>query len=114
MRQDAIRGHLDGLLLAVLEAGPLHGYAIITAVQQRSGGALELRTGTIYPALKQLERLGLLRSSDESIGQRQRRCYELTEAGQRYLATERTAWQDFTTAIGSVLNPVTPPPGLAT
>ncbi|MBZ9638905.1 MULTISPECIES: PadR family transcriptional regulator [Streptomyces] len=113
MRQDAVRGHLDGLLLAVLEPGPLHGYAIITAVQQRSGGALELRTGTIYPALNRLERIGLLRSSWQSAGERRRRCYELTEAGRRTLASERTAWQEFTTAIGSVLNPVTPP-GVAT
>ncbi|MGW4217188.1 PadR family transcriptional regulator [Streptomyces bacillaris] len=108
MRQDAVRGHLDGLLLAVLEPAPLHGYAIITAVQQRSGGELELRTGTIYPALNRLERLGLLRSSWEAEGGRKRRCYALTDAGARFLAAERTAWQDFTAAIGAVLNPVSP------
>jgi PadR family transcriptional regulator, regulatory protein PadR len=109
MRADAIRGHLDGLLLAVLESGPLHGYAIIAAVQERSGGALELRTGTIYPALNRLERLGLLRSSWQSVGERRRRCYELTDAGRRSLDDERTAWREFTTAIGSVLNaPVSP------
>jgi transcriptional regulator len=112
MKGDAVRGHLDGLLLAVLERGPLHGYAIITAVQERSGGALELRTGTMYPALNRLERLGLLRSSWQSSGERRRRCYELTEAGRRSLADERTAWSEFTTAIGSVLNP--PSPGEAT
>lgn len=105
MRGDAVRGHLDGLLLAVLEAGPLHGYAIIAAVQQRSGGALELRTGTMYPALNRLERVGLLRSSWQSVGERRRRCYELTEAGRRGLAEERTAWREFTSAIGSVLDP---------
>ncbi|TDD81129.1 PadR family transcriptional regulator [Actinomadura rubrisoli] len=109
MRADAVRGHLDGLLLAVLESGPLHGYAIIAAVQDRSGGALELRTGTIYPALNRLERLGLLRSSWQSSGERRRRCYELTDAGRRGLATERTAWQEFTTAIGSVLDPAVSP-----
>ncbi|CAM5287801.1 hypothetical protein SNARM312S_03901 [Streptomyces narbonensis] len=70
MKADAVRGHLDGLLLAVLEQGPLHGYAIITAVQQRSGGVLELRTGTIYPALQRLERVGLLSSSWQSSGVR--------------------------------------------
>jgi PadR family transcriptional regulator PadR len=113
MRADAVRGHLDGLLLAVLEPGPLHGYAIIAAVQHRSGGSLELRTGTIYPALNRLERLGLLRSSWQSVGERRRRCYQLTDAGRRSLATERTAWHEFTTAIGSVLNP-TAPPGRAT
>lgn len=105
MRADAVRGHLDGLLLAVLEPGPLHGYAIITAVQRRSEGVLELRTGTIYPALNRLERLGLLRSSWQSVGERRRRCYELTDAGRRGLAAERTAWREFTAAIGSVLNP---------
>ncbi|MFI0978184.1 PadR family transcriptional regulator [Streptomyces sp. NPDC021093] len=109
MKQDAVRGHLDGLLLAVVEPGPLHGYAIITAVQERSGGALELRTGTIYPALNRLERVGLLHSKWEGDGQRKRRCYELTDAGRRFLAEERTAWQDFTAAIGSVLNPALNP-----
>ena len=109
-----MRGHLDGLLLAVLEQGPLHGYAIIAAVQERSGGVLELRTGTIYPALQRLERLGLLRSSWDAVGERRRRCYELTEAGRRSLEQERTAWREFTTAIGSVLNPAPTSPGLAT
>ncbi|MFI0352161.1 PadR family transcriptional regulator [Actinomadura sp. 9N407] len=105
MRADAIRGHLDGLLLAVLEPGPLHGYAIIAAVQERSGGALELKTGTIYPALNRLERIGLLESSWDSVGERRRRCYRLTEAGRQGLAGERTAWREFTAAIGSVLDP---------
>ncbi|OII60709.1 PadR family transcriptional regulator [Streptomyces sp. CC53] len=116
MRADAVRGHLDGLLLAVLEPGPLHGYAIIAAVQRRSDGALELRTGTIYPALQRLERTGLLRSSwDTFAGERRRRSYELTDAGRRSLADERTSWQEFTRAIGSVLNPDAPAsPGLAT
>ncbi|QGZ52308.1 MULTISPECIES: PadR family transcriptional regulator [Streptomyces] len=105
MRADAVRGHLDGLLLAVLEQGPLHGYAIIAAVQQRSGGVLDLRTGTIYPALNRLERLGLLTSSWDAVGERRRRCYALTDAGRSSLAGERAAWREFTTAIGSVLNP---------
>ncbi len=113
MKADAVRGHLDGLLLAVLEPGPLHGYAIIAAVQRRSGGILELRTGTIYPALNRLERVGLLSSSWQSVGERRRRCYELTDAGREALAGERTAWNEFTAAIGSVLNPAMPP-GTAT
>lgn len=113
MKTDAVRGHLDGLLLSVLEAGPMHGYAIISAVHERSDGALELRKGTIYPALNRLERLGLLRSAWESVGERRRRCYELTDAGRRGLVAERTLWQEFTVAIGSVLEP-RPGPGHAT
>nr|WP_180218568.1 helix-turn-helix transcriptional regulator [Streptomyces albus] len=95
---------MDGLLLSVLEPGPLHGYAIITAVQERSGGALELRTGTVYPALNRLERLGLLESDWQSVGERRRRRYTLTDAGRRALADERSAWREFTAAIGAVLD----------
>lgn len=105
MKGDAVRGHLDGLLLAALEDGPLHGYAIIAAVQRRSGGALELRTGTMYPALNRLERLGLLDSNWRSAGERRRRCYELTDSGRHALADERSAWREFTSAIGAVLDP---------
>ncbi|MFJ6671424.1 PadR family transcriptional regulator [Actinosynnema sp. NPDC091369] len=105
MKADAVRGHLDAMLLAVLEPGPRHGYAIITAVQQRSGGALELRTGTVYPALNRLERLGLLRSRWQPVADRPRRCYELTAAGRRGLADARSTWQEFTATVGAVLAP---------
>jgi DNA-binding PadR family transcriptional regulator len=108
MRTDAVRGHLDGLLLAVLEDGPAHGYAIITELQRRSGGALALPTGTVYPALNRLERLGLLASSWESAGGRRRRRYRLTDTGRRALTGERSAWREFTAAIGSVLDPAGP------
>ncbi|MCF2530180.1 PadR family transcriptional regulator [Yinghuangia soli] len=105
MKADAVRGHLDGLLLAVLEQGPLHGYAIITAVRERSGGVLDLRTGTIYPALNRLERVGLLGSDWDAVGERRRRAYHLTDAGRASLAEERSSWREFTAAIGSVLDP---------
>lgn len=109
MKADAVRGHLDAMLLAVLETGPLHGYAVITAVQQRSGGALALRTGTVYPALNRLERLGLLRSHWQPVADRPRRCYELTDAGRRDLTAARSTWQELTAAIGAVLD-LTPRP----
>jgi DNA-binding PadR family transcriptional regulator len=58
MNPDALRGHMDALLLSVLEREPLHGYAIIEALRARSDGHLDLPTGTIYPALRRLERAG--------------------------------------------------------
>lgn len=107
MKADAGRGHLDGMLLAVLERSPLHGYAVIEAVQRRSGGALELPTGTVYPALNRLERTGLLRSEWTSVGGRRRRTYHLTSGGRRALDGHRHRWQEFTSAIGAVLQPAT-------
>ncbi|TDP93806.1 helix-turn-helix transcriptional regulator [Labedaea rhizosphaerae] len=103
MKPDALRGHLDALLLATLDGAALHGYAIIEALQQRSGGALDLPTGTVYPALRRLERGGLVASEWATVGGRQRRTYRLTSAGRKALAGERTAWREFTTAIDGVL-----------
>ena len=105
MRADALRGHLDALLLAVLDEGPRHGYAVIEALHERSGGALALPTGTVYPALRRLERAGLVESTWSTVGGRDRRTYRLTPAGRNTLSAERTAWHEFTSTIGAVLGP---------
>ncbi|MQA83751.1 MAG: PadR family transcriptional regulator [Streptosporangiales bacterium] len=108
MKPDALRGHLDALILAVLEQEPRHGYAIMEALQERSGGALELPTGTLYPALRRLERAGYLRSAWATVSGRRRRTYRLTAAGRRALAAERSAWRDFAAVIDGVLRPASP------
>ena len=63
MRAETLKGHLDGILLAALEPDPLDGYAIMEALRVRSGGQVDLQTGTVYPALHRLERAGLLAAS---------------------------------------------------
>ena len=63
MTSEQLKGHLDPLVLAILEQGPAHGYAIIESLRERSGGAFDLPEGTIYPALHRLERAGTLRSA---------------------------------------------------
>jgi DNA-binding PadR family transcriptional regulator len=107
MKADALRGHLDALLLAVLDDEPRHGYAVIEALHHRSGGALALPTGTVYPALRRLERAGLVESSWSTVAGRDRRTYRLTAAGRRALSAERSAWQHFASTIGAVLAPGT-------
>jgi len=103
MKADALRGHLDAMILAVLENEPLHGYAIIEALSLRSGGELDLPTGTVYPALRRLEAAGYLRSSWASTGGRKRRTYTLSAAGRRALATQRAEWKSFAKVVGGVL-----------
>ncbi|GII77282.1 PadR family transcriptional regulator [Sphaerisporangium rufum] len=105
MNIDALRGHMSALLLSVLEQEPLHGYAIIEALQRRSGGALSVPTGTVYPALRRLERVGYLVSEWATVAGRRRRTYLLTAAGRTALADERSAWLAFTSAVGSVIEP---------
>jgi len=105
MRAEALKGHLDGILLAVLEQGPCHGYAIMEALRERSGGQVDLPTGTVYPALHRLERAGLVKANWSTAGGRRRRVYELTRAGWRALDSERGAWREFSAAVTALLQP---------
>lgn len=109
MRAEALKGHLDGLLLASLDGGPRHGYAIMEALRAGSRGQLDLPTGTIYPALRRLERAGLLKGSWSEVGGRRRRVYTLTAAGRRSLATERGTWQAFSAAVSALMGPLPKP-----
>lgn len=103
MRAESLKGHLDALILAVVATGPMHGYAIIEELKRRSGGALSLPEGTVYPALHRLEAAGLLRSSWSEGEGRRRRVYELTRRGSRELGVRRGEWHDFAKAVEAVL-----------
>jgi PadR family transcriptional regulator PadR len=103
MRAELLKGHLDALLLAVLEAGPQHGYAVIETLRDGSHGTFDLPTGTVYPALHRLERSGLVSSSWDVANGRRRRTYQLTAAGRHALGAERATWQQFSAAVSSVM-----------
>jgi PadR family transcriptional regulator, regulatory protein PadR len=103
MKPGMLKGHLDGLLLCMLEAGPMHGYAVIEALKARSGGRLALPTGTVYPALQRLDNAGLVSTSWSTVSGRRRRTYQLTAAGRRALEVERGAWRDFAAAVAPIL-----------
>jgi DNA-binding PadR family transcriptional regulator len=103
MRPELLKGHLDALLLAVLEPGPRHGYAVIESVRAGTGGTLDLPTGTAYPALHRLERAGLITSDWQTVGGRRRRVYRLTRTGHAALGEHRALWDEFSTAVTAVL-----------
>jgi DNA-binding PadR family transcriptional regulator len=99
----ALKGHLDALLLATLEHGPRHGYAVKEALRERSGGRFDLPTGTVYPALHRLEESGLIAGAWSVADGRRRRTYRLTPAGRRRLAGDRAIWREFASAVTTVL-----------
>ena len=103
MERERLKGNLDLLLLSVLAAGPAHGYAIITALRERSEGAFDLGEGTVYPALHRLERAGLLDSDWAEAPGRRRRVYALTGKGETALAKQRAEWRHFAGGVAAVL-----------
>ncbi len=102
MEPEQLKGHLDGLILAVIAGEPKHGYAVIEALKSRSQGRLDLPQGTVYPALHRLERNRLLASEWSDTGRR-RRVYRLTARGERELGIRRQRWRDFATTVEAVL-----------
>ena len=103
MKAETLKGHLDMLLLAVVQARPAHGYAIIEELRRRSGSTFDLPEGTVYPALHRLERAGLLASRWSDEAARRRRVYELTRRGEAALSDYQQDWQQFARGINAVL-----------
>ena len=101
--RDALKGHVDLLLLSVLEDGPAHGYGLVETIRDRSDGAFDLAEGTVYPALYRLERQGLVESSWDATRARRRRMYRLTRDGVAELGRERDAWKRWTRAMDAVV-----------
>jgi DNA-binding PadR family transcriptional regulator len=96
-------GHLDGMLIAIVADGPLHGYGVAQALKQRSGGVFDLPEGTIYPALHRLERSGLLASKWSTASGRKRRVYQVTARGRRAVTDSRAQWRQFSAAVEAVI-----------
>ena len=97
------------LILALVEDRPRHGYEIAKLIEQRSEGVLQFHAASLYPLLYRLEKRGLISGRwVEKAGQRRRRFYKLTAAGQKILAEQRKTWKDFFAALDHVagINPV--------
>ena len=106
-RIDLLQGTLDLLVLQTLQWGPQHGYGITQAIRTQSSEALQVETGSLYPALHRLERQGWVKAEWDITDTNQRaKFYRLTAAGRKQLLRERDRWEQLVAAIGSVLNPV--------
>jgi DNA-binding PadR family transcriptional regulator len=103
MKTDSVKGQLDALILATLDAGPAHGYLVGQALKERSQGAFDLAEGTIYPALHRLERDGLIEGEWSVQAGRRRRVYRLTRTGRGALGARRREWSAFSGAVSAVL-----------
>jgi PadR family transcriptional regulator PadR len=103
-KSDLPQGTLDLLILTIVANEPQHGYAIAQRLRQMSREVIQVRQGSLYPALHRLEQRGLLapawRPSETG---REAKYYRLTRAGRAQLDAERASWRRLTRAIGVVL-----------
>jgi PadR family transcriptional regulator, regulatory protein PadR len=107
-KTDALQGSLDLLVLKILSRRPgLHGYAIMSAIQETSGDVFRAEEGSVYPALHRMEEAGWIKAKwiTKDSGRRAR-IYDLTAAGKKQLAAEQSRWESVTGAVNRVLRTV--------
>lgn len=105
-RIELLQGTLDFIILQTLRWGPQHGFGLVEMIRAHSSDALQVDTGSLYPALHRLERAKFVDAKWDRSDKGQRvRVYRLTPAGRKQLAVERTKWERMTQAIAGILNP---------
>jgi PadR family transcriptional regulator, regulatory protein PadR len=99
-----VQGTLHMLILKTLALEPLHGYGIGIRLEQISQGAFLVNAGSLFPALRRLERDGLIKG-DWRVTENNRRAkfYSLTPSGRTRLKRETRDWEAQTTAIARIL-----------
>ena len=98
------RGDFGLLLLALLADRSMYGYELVSELRARTTSAIDLPEGTVYPALRRLERGGWIsgRWVEIESGPR-RRYYDLTPKGQASLSDGSAAWRRFADAANGIL-----------
>jgi len=101
---DLLPGTLDLLILRILAREPMHGYGIAQRLKLLSQDVLQVGESSLYPALQRLLLDGYIDSEwGPSENNRRARYYTLTKAGQKYLAEERSEFNEVVSAIYRVL-----------
>jgi transcriptional regulator len=101
---EILKGTLDLLILRTLSLGPNHGLGIARRIGQVTRGELDVKPGSLFPALYRLEERGWLTSMPGGGGTHPRaKLYKLTQAGRKQIATETASWSRVVEAIGRVI-----------
>jgi transcriptional regulator len=102
---NSVHTTLDLLVLTILSRrGPLHGYAIASAIQTLSAEALRIDEGSLYPALHRMEEAGWISARSTMTENRRRaRVYQVTRAGRKQVVAETERWNGVAAGVARVL-----------
>ena len=103
-RFELVQGTLDMLILKTLQWGEQHGYGISQAIRATSGQALQVETGSLYPALHRLERQGWVKAEWKQSESNQRaKFYKITRLGKEQLASDYERWGKMVAIIEGIM-----------
>ena len=95
------------LLLKLIESEDMYGYQMIETLRSRSEHAFDLKAGTLYPLLHDLEKAGLITAYEKTADTgRVRKYYSITKAGRAELSAKTREWREFSRALDKVLGGV--------
>ena len=101
---DLVQGTLDMLILKTLALEPMHGFGIGNRIEQISKGVFLVNAGSLFPALRRLERDGLIEGDWRATeNNRRAKYYSLTARGRSTLRRETRDWHVQAAAIGRIL-----------
>lgn len=108
-QRDLFRGALEMMILESLRRQPMHGYALVQHIKQRSNDLLQVEEGSLYPALQRMLKDSLVKAQWEtSASNRRVRTYRITPAGIRHLEREVSSFKQMLEGIHLVLAPSEP------
>ena len=81
-------------ILVSLSQGERHGYAIMSEIEERTGGEFNVGAGSLYRSVKQLVEAGLVVETDTEHSRNQRRYYRITPAGRRRASSAARVFRD--------------------
>lgn len=94
------------LILTLLSEQDMYGYQMTATLKERSENVFDLKAGTLYPLLHQLEQSGCIQGYDALTSGRTRRYYHITDAGREQLSARRAEWKAYSGAVNAVMGGV--------
>ena len=99
-----VQGTLDMIILRTLALEPMHGYGIGVRIEQISRGVFQVNAGSLFPALRRLERDGLIQGEWAATeNNRRAKYYSLTAPGGARLKQGTRDWEVQAAAIARIL-----------
>ncbi len=103
MDKALLSGSMATMILKLLSEKDMYGYEMIDTLRRRSENVFELKAGTLYPLLHNLEEKQYLVSYEQEVLGKVRKYYSITKAGKKRLAEKKEEWEKYSTAVGNVL-----------
>lgn len=99
-----VSGSMTMLLLRLLSEKDMYGYEMIDTLRERSQNVFELKAGTLYPLLHNLEEKKLLTVYEKEVSGKVRKYYSITKQGKKILVQKEAEWREYSTAVSNVLS----------